>query len=255
MTYQANRLLVLGLLAVAASFATTAASATDYSFNVVTANTTNSTQFPGVAGYGTGSFDAVQGALANATNFATSNFTYRTTGTGIDLNFSYPTAPDLNSTFFNSASNGSIVAATYAGSGTVQYNSATVADFTSLSTFLNSTASTQGFGYGSLYTIDLGILATGTLLTITHDDGVSIVQNGARVFSSTKSNGAEANPTAQTVDSFSLSGTGKTTLYYARENNSPSVLKVQATTRVPEPASMAILAVGMFAAAAARRRK
>lgn len=255
MTVQASRLLAFGFLVTALSLATTPASATDYSFNVVTANTANATQFPGVAGFGTGSFNAVPNALAPATNFATSSFTYRTAGTGIDLAFSYLTAPDLNSTFFNSASNGSIVTATYAGSGTVQYNATTVADFTNLTSFLNSTASTQGFGYGSLYTIDLGIVATGTLLTVVHDDGVSIVQNGARVFSNTKSNGAEANPTAQTTDTFTLNGTGPTTLYYARENSSPSVLKVQATTRVPEPASMAILAVGLFAAAAARRRR
>jgi len=58
---------------------------------------------------------------------------------------------------------------------------ATVADFTTPGAFLSSSGSASGFQYGSYYAIDFGELAAGTVLTITHDDGVSRWQGNTRV--------------------------------------------------------------------------
>lgn len=147
---------------------------------------------------------------------------------------------DLNSNFFG-ANAGSI--AGYTGSGALPAPSG--ANFSTLATFLASSASASGYQYGSLYTIGLGVLAAGTTLTITHDDGVSIYQGGTRIGSTT------AGPTSQITETVLISATGDTTLYYGRQNGAPSVL----TVAVPEPASIALFGAGLLGLAALRRRR
>jgi hypothetical protein len=117
------------------------------------------------------------------------------------------------------------------------------ANFNGVANFLASSGSASGYQYGSYMTIDLGVLASGTILTITHDDGASVYQGASVIGTMTEG------PTTAVTETVTLSSTGDTTLYYARENGTPSVLDVS----VPEPAGMTVIGAGLLALGLARR--
>lgn len=172
-------------------------------------------------------FNTINGNPYSGSNTASAVFTY--TG-ALNLSTSAPT--DLNSGFGFSTSNIS----GYSGSGTVTFGSTQVANYTTLAGFLGSIASAYPLEYGSYYTFDLGVLAAGTVLTIGHDDGISVFQGATAI--GTPVSGV----TGFVTDTIDVTSTGDTILRYSRQNGTPSVLQVQ----VPEPGTFALLGAGLL---------
>ncbi len=220
-------------LAVGASLAvlSTAARATSYDVQVSTV-ATNGTPFDAVMGA-----EPLNGAGPGAP-FVTAEFTY----TG-PLSFNTQGPGDTNGAFGFSAANIS----NYSPSSQTafNYNGSQVADFSTVNSFLGSSASTGGYGYGSFYQIVLGQLSAGTVLTVTHDDGYSLYLNQTAIDTT------HAAPTAADTNTDVITEAGNYVLYYGRENGAPSVLDVA----VPEPASLALLGSFLLGFGLLARRK
>ncbi len=225
-----RKLLLIGVVA-ASAVASTVAQADvltgPFSFSVVTGDTN------GAAFNTLPTVNPFTGSTASAT------FTY----TGA-LNFNNSQSQnsgfsgDLNSAFFNLGA-GRSISGYNPGISTLFTSTNPVGsdDYSTQASFLTGSGSASGYTYGSLYTINLGTLAAGTVLTITHDDGASIFQNGSRVGSTV------AGATSVVTDTVTLTSTADTFLYYSRQNGTPSILEVSA---VPEASTWAMMLLGFL---------
>jgi hypothetical protein len=226
-----KNLLLAGLVAAPVLLASGIASATVYDVTVAEAIQNGVGFTADQAATGFNAAGAITATFAYSGVLAFSN----TTGQNSD------SSGDLNSTFFGTYAS---AISDYVGTGIL--GSPSNANFSTLQDFLNSSGSASGFQYGSLYTFDLGNLAAGTVLTITHDDGASVYQGSTMIGTTTD------NPTSAVTENVTLTSSGDTKLYYARENGSPSVLNVTITpgqsnvAPIPEPGSLALLASGLL---------
>ena len=166
-------------------------------------------------------FSAVQGA----TPFTGSTASARHSQYTGSLNFNN-TAPqnftnsgDLNSTWFGTATNagpGSYGISGYSGSGNHGIAVWCGLHVSGELPRFQWQSAVSNFAYGSLYTIDLGTLTAGTVLSITHDDGASVFQGSTQIGTST------TGPTTQVTDLITtIATTADTTLYYSRQNGQP----------------------------------
>jgi hypothetical protein len=147
-------------------------------------------------------------------------------------------AGDLNSDFFIGAD-----ISGYTGSGSIEYSpcGCTVANYDNVGDFLASSGSIAGFSYLTLYSVNLGTLAAGTVLTITHDDGIALTDDYVAFGSVT------SGPTQAITETATVGTTGDIKLFYTRQNGTPSILQVA----VPEPASLAVFGAALIAMAGA----
>ena len=220
-------------LAAGASLAilSTAAQATSYDVQMSTV-ATNGTPFDAVMGA-----EPLNGAGPGAP-FVTTEFTY----TG-PLSFDTQGPTDTNGAFGFSAAN--ISNYNPSSQTTFNYGGAQVADCSTVDSFLGSSASTSGYGYGSFYQITLGPLSAGTVVSVTHDDGYSLYLNQTAIDTT------HAAPTTAVTDTDERTEGGNYVLYYARENGAPSVLDVS----VPEPGAVALLGSFLLGFGLLARRK
>jgi hypothetical protein len=224
-------------LFVAGAFAAAAVGATPASAAIVTGNFT----FNVVTGNTGGGFDATNVAPAFVGNPVNATFNYSGA-----LNFSNQESQnagstgDLNSTFFASAGNSAASSygiSGYNGLGSVALAGGGTDNYATLDGFLAGSGSASSFQYGSYYTIGIGSFAPGTVLTITHDDGASFYDGINRVGTTV------SGPTGETTDVVTVTNNDPLTLYYGRQNGTPSILEVSVSA-VPEPSTWAMMILG-----------
>lgn len=190
-------------------------------------------------------FDAVLGSRSLFDGGSHATFTYNG-----DLNFANRTAQndttrgDNTKLFFNgSAPNAANISNYKFISGPA--SPAPYGSFENLETFLSSSGSIAGYGYGSLYVFTYEGPTAGTVLTLTHDDGVGVYSGGVLL------TGTTTGPTSEITESVVLPAGNGYQIVYGRENGSPSVLNVT----VPEPASLAIFGAGLLGYGLVRRKR
>lgn len=112
--------------------------------------------------------------------------------------------------------------------------------------------SSPTFNGASLFEFSFTLAADLSGAVLTHDDGVSL-------FNITTSSGnlipGNAGPTVATATALPTLTAGQTyQLWYVAANGAPSVLRLEATPAIPEPATWMLLLVGFGAVGVAARR-
>ena len=117
-----------------------------------------------------------------------------------------------------------------------------------------TTLSTGSFGSATLMRLTFTLANNDTMMTIVHDDGISIFGAMGQVTPTTPGNSAY--PTTATGTGYDLSA-GTYSLYYVEANGAPSELSFQNVTEAPEPGALALFGAGLLGCALfiGRRRR
>jgi hypothetical protein len=126
-----------------------------------------------------------------------------------------------------------------------------------LATFVSKVLSTGSYGFeftGQTTSIMELTFTTGSALsgTIDHDDGISLYSHGNTTTDLLPVSAAA--PTTAALTNFSI-GPGTYDLYYVETNGAPAVLDMEVVAAAPEPASLAMLGIGILGLGVVRRRK
>lgn len=118
----------------------------------------------------------------------------------------------------------------------------------------NTVLSTGGFGSATLLKLTFTLANNDSMMTIVHDDGISIF--GAMGLVNPTTPGNSAYPTTATGTGYDLSA-GTYSLYYVEANGAPSELSFQNVTEAPEPGALALFGAGLLGCALfiGRRRR
>ena len=122
----------------------------------------------------------------------------------------------------------------------------------SVSTVLSS----GSFASASLFKLTFTLANNDSMMTIMHDDGVSLYNAMGQVAPSSSQKPNSAYPTTPSWTTYDLNA-GTYSLYYVEANGAPSELSFQNVTEAPEPGALALFGAGLLGCALfiGRRRR
>ena len=120
----------------------------------------------------------------------------------------------------------------------------------------NTVLSSGSFASASLFKLTFTLANNDSMMTIMHDDGVSLYNAMGQVAPSSSQKSNSAYPTTPSWTTYDLNA-GTYSLYYVEANGAPSELSFQNVTEAPEPGALALFGAGLLGCALfiGRRRR
>ncbi len=159
------------------------------------------------------------------------------------VNWALPAGSGTLLNFLQSDPTTNVTTCTTATVGSVTYNCATGVISTGTATTQSATT------YGQILEITgTETFVSGTTYSITHDDGITVMLDGATIISSP---GAQSG----TVSTFTASGVHTIDIVYGECCGNPSTLTSNLPVNTPEPATLSFMLVGLCGGLATLRRR